>query len=99
MIHPPFLFQSIVDELVFAVPAIQLADFFANFFGAVFGGDPAHCIEMYLRSGVGHVEEEVFRERSVLDVLENLSHRILGVFRDDFRAGNIVAIFCRIGDE
>ena len=52
---------------------------------------------MYLRACVGHIKQEFFCKRTVLNILQNLLHRLLRFFGDDLRAGHIVAVFSRVG--
>ena len=64
----------------------------------MFGSDLSHCVEVYLRTCIGHIKQEVFCEGTVLNVFQNLLHCLLRFFGDDLRTSDIVAIFSRVGD-
>ena len=55
-----------------------------------------HCVEVYLRTCVGHIYQEFFCERAVLNILQNLLHRFLRFFGDNLRPRDIIAVFRRV---
>ena len=92
-------FILIIDKLFFVRPTVQFSNVFPNDFGRVFRRFLSHRVEMHLRARVGHIQQEVFRKRTVLNVGKNFLHRFLRVFRNHFRTGDIIAVFRRVGNQ
>ena len=53
---------------------------------------------MCLTACCGHVEEEVLGKGTVLNVGQNLLHRLFGVLGDDLGTGDVVAVLSGVGD-
>ena len=57
-----------------------------------------HSLEVNLCTSIRHIQQEFLCERTILDVLQDLLHSLLGIFCDDLRASDIVAVFSSVGD-
>ena len=63
---------SVVDKFCFVAPAVELTDFLTDNLGRMLGCDLTHGLEMNLRSGVGHIKQELLGKRAVLNVRQDL---------------------------
>ena len=78
-------FCLVVDQFVFAVPAVEFADFFANLFRRMLSCELSHRFEVYLTACGAHVKQELFCEGTILDIGQDLLHCFLGIFGNDLR--------------
>ena len=53
----------------------------------------SHGFEVSLSTCRRHIQKEVFCKSTILDVFQNLLHCFLGIFGNDLRAGDVIAIF------
>ena len=87
-----YIDDLVVDQLlIILVPAVQLPDIFTHRFARMLRCSLTHHLEVNLTAG--HVVQEASCEGTVLNVAENILHRLLGVFGDDLRTGYIVTEF------
>src|SRR5690606_12453301 len=69
----------------------------------------ADALDLVVVLSLAHLEEglaarlvlvdPVFREGAVLDILEDTLHRLLRLFGDDLRAGDVVTVLGRVGND
>ena len=89
----------VVNEFIlFIVPAVELADLLADLLGRMLGSKLSHSLEVYLASGRGHIQQEFLREGAILDIGEDLLHRLLGLLCDHLRSCDVIAVLSRVGD-
>ena len=85
-----------VDEAVVLRPVHHAAQFFTDFLDVVVVHARAHGLEA--RSASLVFQNPVAGEFTGLNVVQNSFHRLLGLFADDARTGNILTILRRVGD-
>ena len=95
----PISYSLVVNELIgLIIPTVKFSDFGTDLFGRMFGSQLSHSLEMNLFTCRRHIKQEFLGKGSVLNILEDLLHRLFGFFRDDLRSGNVIAVLGGIGN-
>ncbi len=62
------------------------------------GSQLTHSLEVNLCACIGHIQQELLREGTILDIAQDLLHGLLGLCSDQLRAGDVIAVLSRVGD-
>ena len=90
--------QLVVDQFILTVPAVQLTDLLTNLLRRMLRSQLTHSFEVNLTAGIGHIQQEVFCESTVLDIGQDLLHCFLCLISDDLRSGDVITLLSCVGD-
>ena len=58
----------------------------------------SHRFEVYLTACGAHVKQELFCKSTILDIGQDLLHCFLGIFGNDLRTCDVIAVFSGVGN-